>query len=544
MKVSRRHVMAAGAAWTCLSGAAAAEVRAGRLPVKRPRPGQAHVNRGFAASTNHPAATEAARTVRLQGGGVFDMYLAALSTAWVVDPANCSPFGRMQGLYRTGAEYGCLHAATKIRALPGSTIPIPGNIAAWYALREAGQLQLPAAAILAPARRIALNGYRPTEALSVAIESSADDLQGELREIYLDGSNKARVHVRNPGLAELMDVLGRTDTAANFWAELYRRRPGPWAKDELLTNTPHRSRPRALTLRGPDGRAYRLLATGNQETWGAWTLLAAAVIAELKAAGALTSLEISIEAYLLATILVLDRIPFNVGSLTPKASNPSVDIDIEGEGRLIAGRVRELLGASRAELWAALDKTYFPGEGSHTDDTNTNAFAVAAGDDVLSFTTSMGPWFGSKQGWFGAGLAYSYAMKSGRLFAGQTLDVTEMSPLIIERNGRPWLACGAAGSERIFGALTYLIFLKLGLGATGDMADLMTSPRLFPKDGKVRVHHDMPNSVRSHLVSRGFVMDLTDYDLRRHLGIVNLIEQTDAGIFHSGADPSGAGGAL
>jgi gamma-glutamyltranspeptidase/glutathione hydrolase len=135
-------------------------------------------------------------------------------------------------------------------------------------------------------------------------------------------------------------------------------------------------------------------------------------------------------------------------------------------------------------------------------------------------------------------------MKSRHLFAGQTHDVTEMSPLIIERNGKPWLAIGAAGSERIFGALTYMLFLKLGLGLPGDMAELITLPRLFPKDRKVRIHADMPIEIQRHLTDRGFNLDLTNYDLSKHLGIVNLVEEVRPGLFRSGADASGDGGAF
>lgn len=541
MTISRRHFLSAAGALAC-TNAAANVTGDGSLLAELP--GHIHTNRGFGASTNHPIATEAARRIRLQGGGVLDMYLAALATAWVVDPANCSPFGRMQGLYLIKGEYGCLHAATKIREQLGSTVPIPGNISAYFDLRRSGRLQLSLATILGPAQTIARQGFRPTEALRVAILSSASEMQSELKDIYLDGNGHIRASIHNPQLGELLDVLGRASDEEAFWSELYGRRPGPWEREVLMTNRPRESRPRELTLRGTDGLAYLLRATGNQETWGTWTLLGAGVIAELQASGALSTLEAAMEAYLLSTILVLDRIPFNVGSLKPKTSNPSVEINIESESRTIANRVRKLLASPRSDLWADLARTYFGGEASKTDDRNTNAFAFAVNDDFLSFTTSMGPWFGSKRAWFGAGLAYSYAMKSRQLFAGQTHDVTEMSPLIVERDGRPWLAIGAAGSERIFGALTFLLFLKLGLGRPGEMAELMMLPRLFPKDGKVRIHRDMPESVQRHLVSRGFVLDPTEYDARKHLGIVNLVEQVRADIYRSGADPSGGGGAI
>lgn len=541
LKISRRHFLSAAGALACINAVAKVKDDGSFLA---DLPGHIHANRGFGASTNHPIATEAARSIQRQGGGVLDMYLAALATAWVVDPANCSPFGRMQGLYLIKGEYGCLHAATKIREDVDSTVPVPGNISAYFDLSRSGRLQLPLKAILSPAQTIARQGFRPTEALRVAILSSASEMQAELREIYLDDNGHVRSSIQNPHLGELLEVLSQAPGEEVFWSELYGRRPGPWERGVLVTNQPRTSRPKELALCGADGRAYLVRATGNLETWGTWTLLGASVIAKLQTSGALSTPEGAMEAYLLSTILVLDRIPLMVGSLRPKMPNPSVEINLESESRSIASRVSKLLASPSSDLWADLARTYFQGESSKTDDRNTNAFAFAENDDFLSFTTSMGPWFGSKRAWFGAGLAYSYAMKSRQFFTGQTLDVTEMSPLIIEQDGRPWLAMGAAGSERIFGALTFLLFLKLGLGRPGDMAELMMQPRLFPKDGKVRIHRDMPESVQRHLIGRGFILDPTEYDARKHLGIVNLVEQVGPGIYRSGADPSADGGAI
>ncbi|UBB15384.1 gamma-glutamyltransferase [Comamonas odontotermitis] len=544
--MSRRGLIFAAGAWACTS-AQARSVDTERnmgLPFREAPPGHVHRNFGYGASANHPAAVDAAQQIRLQGGGVFDMYLAALAAAWVVDPANCSPFGRMQGLYLSNGNYSCLHAATQIRNEPGSTVPFSGNIPAYFHMRNSGRLRLSMASILAPAIAIALKGYRPTDALRVAIRSSAEQMHPTMRAIYVDDDGQVRSHIRNPQLAEFLEVLAMVPDEGGLWDELYTRSPGPWHRNELPTNAPRQSQPKGFDVRAPDGQTYQLRTTGNLETWGTWTLLSASITADLQASGVLSTLETAMEAYLLATILVLDRIPFKVGTLKPKTANPSVDIDLQHESREIAQRVRKLLAASRADLWADLDRTYFAGGASNTDDTNTNAFAFAVNDELLSFTTSMGPWFGSKRSWFGAGLAYSYAMKSGQLFTGQTHDATEMSSLIIEREGKPWLAMGAAGSERIFGSLTYLLFLKLGLNHGVDMAELMMIPRLFPKDSKVRIHPDMPKSIQQHLVDRGFNLDVTRYDLQKHLGIVNLVEQVRPGVFRSGADPSGDGGAL
>ncbi|MEX2746102.1 gamma-glutamyltransferase [Rhizobium mongolense] len=422
-------------------------------------------------------------------------------------------------------------------------MPVPGNIAAWFFLKRSGRLRLPVHTLLAPATALARRGFAPTMGLKVALESEGPALSELLKAVYLDETSAPRKHVRNPELANLLEILAETESEFDFWRVLRASDPGPWRPEENLDNPVRQPAPLTLDLNA-DGPPQRLLTTGSTETWGTWTLLGAAVIVELRRRGALSDFSRAMEAYVLSTILLLDRIPFTVGTLEPKVGRPSVDVDISSEATSIADRVMRLLDAPVEALWKDLRSTYFPGPDSWTDDANTNHFSIASGDDFLSFTTSIGPWFGSKVSWWGAALGYSYAMRSNSFFEGQTHDVTEMSPLIMEVAGRPTLAIGSAGSERILGSLTYLMFLRSGLGFCDDMADLMARPRVFPKDGKLRMHADFWADARAHLEARGFEIAPTGYDPSAHIGIVNAVERLENRRYKSGADPSSAGSAL
>ncbi|MFN3945780.1 MAG: gamma-glutamyltransferase [Allosphingosinicella sp.] len=510
-----------------------------------PEPRRVHSNHGFGISTNHPLVTEAARSVRLSGGNAFDMFAAAIAASWVADPANSSPFGRMQGVNLSRRARWTLHAATGVRRGVESTVPVPGNISALFHFREAGLLRLPLARSLRPAIAIARGGYTPSEALRAIVAQTADDLGSDLGAIYLDAAGTARGRVRNPALARLLELLGRAPDERGFWRALAAASGGalPWSQAELEGNRAVRGQPRSLGLRLEDGEV-ELLSTANLETWGSWTLLGIAVGDRLRRSGALSTSERSAEAYVLASILTLERIPFAVGTLVPKTSRPSVAFDLDDEADRIAARVAELLDASAAQLREAIGATYFGTEAALTDDRNTTHFSIADPDWLLSYTTSIGPWFGSKTACSGAALGYSYAMRSGRLFEGQERDVTELSPIVALRNGTPWLAIGAAGSERILGALTYIFFRYIAGGDRRPMAEIMADPRLFPKDGKVRIHHDFPEKTRRHLLARGFALSATDYRIDRHLGIVNLVECVEDGLFRSGADPSSSGAAF
>ncbi|MFA1674603.1 gamma-glutamyltransferase [Rhizobium mongolense] len=502
-----------------------------------------HSSTGFGIAAPVPSATAAANAMRLQGGSVFDMYLAALACAWVTDPANCSPFGRMQGVFSVGAEVGCLNAPTAIRRIPESTVPVPGNIAAWFHLKRCGRLRLPACDLLAPAVALARQGFEPTVSLKVALESERHLLSEPLKAIYLDESSAPREHLQNPELANLLQILAESANEDDFWRILRAGDPGPWLPEETLGNPVHRPVPRMLVL-DPNGQPQRFLTTGAIETWGTWTLLGVAVTVELRRRGVLTEFSRAIEAYVLSTILLLDRIPFAVGTLEPKAERPTAELNISSESIAIADRVERLLDAPVEALWNDIRSTYFPGRASWTDDANTNHFSIASGDDFLSFTTSIGPWFGSKVSWWGAALGYSYAMRSNSFFEGQKHDITEMSPLIVEVAGRPTLAIGSAGSERILGSLTYLLFLRFGLGFSDDMADLIAKPRVFPKDGKLRMHADFWPNARAHLEARGFEIAPTGYELHAHVGIVSAVERLDNDRYKSGSDPSSSGSVL
>ncbi|MHC2303253.1 gamma-glutamyltransferase [Rhizobium mongolense] len=503
-----------------------------------------HSSIGFGISTPVPSATAAANNIRQQGGSVFDMYLAALACAWVEDPPNCGPFGRMQGVFSVAGEVGCINAPTGIRRAPESTVPVPGNIAAWFELKRSGRLRLPGSALLAPAVTLAQQGFKPSKDLKIALAGEEGmELSEHLKAIYLDETGAPREIIRNPELAYLLQILAQSDSEDDFWSILRAKDPGPWRAEETLDNPVGQPAPRTLELES-DGRLQRFITTGALETWGTWTLLGAAVAVELLRSGVLHDLSRAMEAYVLSTILLLDRIPFAVGTLEPKVACPSVDVDVPTEAIAIAERVTRLLNMPTDALWQDLNLTCYPAQLNSAPRGNTNHFSIVSGDDFLSFTTSIGPWWGSKVSWWGAPLGYSYAMKSSCLFDGQTHDVTEMSPLILEVAGKPMLAIGSAGSERILGSLTYLLFLRFGLGYREDMADLLAKPRVFPKDGKLRMHADFWPEARAHLEARGFEIAPTAYECDVNLGMVNAVERLDSHQYKSGADPSTSGSAL
>lgn len=277
-----------------------------------------HSSLGFGIATPVPSATAVADAVRQQGGGVFDMYLAAPACAWVADPANCSPFGRMQGIFSVAGEIGCLSAPSTLRRVSKSDlpVPVPGNIAAWFFFERNRRLRLPRRALLAPAIALAQEGFTPSRDLKVALESQGAGLSEPLRAIYLNGDDAPREHIRNPELADFLQVLAESGAEDEFWQNLRARDTEPWRPEETLNNPVRQPAPRILEL---DGKSQRFLTTGALKMWGMWALLGAAVTVELRRLGVLREFSRAMEAYVLSPILLLKRVPFAVGTLSPKS---------------------------------------------------------------------------------------------------------------------------------------------------------------------------------------------------------------------------------
>jgi gamma-glutamyltranspeptidase/glutathione hydrolase len=111
-----------------------------------------------------------------------------------------------------------------------------------------------------------------------------------------------------------------------------------------------------------------------------------------------------------------------------------------------------------------------------------------------------------------------------------------MTPAIVIQQGKPVLAVGAAGSERIPVAIVQVISHLLDRGWTLEKA--LATPRVFAIGNKVRIHENAPREAIEHLRALGFELELREWSIARHLGIVHGAQLDPvAGGFTGGADP-------
>ena len=157
--------------------------------------------------------------------------------------------------------------------------------------------------------------------------------------------------------------------------------------------------------------------------------------------------------------------------------------------------------------------------------------------NAVSQTTSIGPSFGSRVATPELGFLYahSYRMKADPTPGAR--DETEMTPTILSRNGRPFLAIGAAGSERIPTAILQVIVNVIDRGMPLDKA--VAAPRIFAIGNLLLLNSGVPTTIADGMRRRGYDVQLGGQDFRQHLGIVQaVLYDARTGIFSGAADPA------
>ena len=167
----------------------------------------------------------------------------------------------------------------------------------------------------------------------------------------------------------------------------------------------------------------------------------------------------------------------------------------------------------------------------------THLSVMDAEGNAVALTTSIGPRFGAGVATPELGFLYAHSYRMRSSPEPGERDYTEMTPTIALRDGKPFLVLGAAGSERIPGAILHVLSNVIDRGMPLDEA--VAAPRVFSPDGKrVRVHDDTPAAVIEALRARGFAVELVPRGISRHLGIVQAVMfDAKTGEFAGTADP-------
>lgn len=212
------------------------------------------------------------------------------------------------------------------------------------------------------------------------------------------------------------------------------------------------------------------------------------------------------------------------------------------------------VAASNADLALSFAVETPIAEDGHT----THLTTADAGGMVVALTQSLGPNMGSRVVTPGLGFLYAATLGGylGRMEPGERAR-SHISPFMVERDGEPWLALGAAGGGRIPTAIVAVISRLIDRGMT--LEDALRAPRIVPDTpgGRSPGDAEAPTSVAIE-VGTGIGFQPEAVDALRDMGIeVEEIDRdgafgrvhavrwhADTGVWEGAADPDWEGVAL
>jgi gamma-glutamyltranspeptidase/glutathione hydrolase len=536
--------------------AAAAAAAESRNTADRPAVGTAGM-----ISTAHPLATQAGWEILRAGGNAFDATVAVAAVLGVVEPmmSGIGGYGAFLVHDARTRETKFLDCSGRIPAAvdadvfrpptPGhlenrrgaKSVSTPGNINGWTAmLQRHGTLEWPR--LLEAAIRLAEEGFVIGEVSAGHIAKEFEKFPPHARAFYGVGGRPLRAGERlvQTDLGRSLRAVAKDGARALHGGELgeavvrtMRQTGGFVSLEDLRTNRAEWWDPVRIDYRG-----CQVLAAGSPTNgWNALLRIGIMTRWDLPALGHNSVdyvhrfAEVTKRAY--ATRLV------HAGD--PDVSPPPL-------GRLLSA---EFWAAEAAAVDLQRAVPFVPPGPSAATGTHTTHFVVAdAAGNVVSATQTLGDLFGSKvmvEGtgvWLNNSLSYSTFEPKGNpmdVFPGRR-KLAGYCPVMIFRDGRPWVALGTPGGHTIVQTTPQIVMNLIDFGF--DMQRAVAAPRLsFIEPALLVVDEAMPAAVRAGLTQRGHTVEVRKVGNAHGL----TIEYDAAGRpvrFTGGADPRGEGVAL
>ena len=513
----------------------------------------AAVATAFALNASEPFASG------IGGGGFMLIHMARTGKTTVVNFREKAPAAARPTMFTEKGE-----ARDEWRTVKGTAVGVPGMLAGWStALTKYGTKSLAQAA--ARAIEIAEQGFPVSATFSSINKEEYDKILKNAGEAscYLNGGlpYEPGEVFRNPDLARTLRLVAEKGTAEFYTGSVARKivaavgaAGGVMTLADLAAYAPVEFEPLRGTFKGYEIRTAPPPATGGLH------LLQLLTVAEpwpLKAWGH-------------------NSVPA-VHHLSEAMRFLFADKDrYDGDPESVAVPVRELLAPeaiSRIRSAIAADRTaasypfsrfdggrspgFRPGisfrrEGSSLDaleekkENTTHVCVVDAEGNIVALTQSIQNFFGTGIVPEGTGFLLNDQMgdfstdpKSPNAPAGGRRPVSNMTPLILFRDGRPVLALGSPGGTRIFPSLAQILFNIIEYGMPLDAA--IEAPRFFSysvegKPRPVSVEERFAAGTIAGLKALGHAVTVREPYDKYFGGAHGIMILRDRGILLGGAD--------
>jgi gamma-glutamyltranspeptidase/glutathione hydrolase len=504
--------------------------------LRRPtRKQPAHSAKGMVTS-NHPLASLAGNEMLVLGGNAVDAAIATMFALSVVEPMMTTIFGA--GFINMRLADGSCITIDNYATVPGAATadmfePIPGNLdndvvgqlnsTGYLAVATGGTLlgwataverygRLDLATVVAPAVRFARGGFSVSPYLAQSIRDQRENLARY--------PATAEVFLPSGAPPQSGDRIVRTDYAATLetvgWQGpdyLYGGPLGQAIADDMARNggvlTMADIESYEIFERPPvrgEYRGYELVAMAPPSSGGTHIIQILNMLEGFDVAalgfGSPDGVHVLAEAMKIA---FADRFKFMadptttnvpVGWLTSKsyATERRVQIDMQ--------RAQHFTAAVAPE-----------GEGAST----THCCAMDADGNVVTTTQTLNGGFGSKVTVPGTGMLLNNCMHLMDPNPGRTNSIapnkrilSSMSPTIVLKDGKPFMALGTPGGVRIFGSVMQAIVNVIDHGMTFQQA--VEAPRMWDRGPILEIEEGYPDVAalqaelehRRHIVQQVF----------------------------------------
>jgi gamma-glutamyltranspeptidase/glutathione hydrolase len=484
-------------------------------------------SRGVVCS-NHPLASAAGSEMLLAGGNAIDAAIATLFALTVVEPMmvgilggglahvrmadgrhvvvdglSTAPAAARDGMFPLpdGAGPEVRESIGRANAVGALAVAVPGALPAWaHTLASYGTFSL--AEVLAPAIRLAADGFRATVYLSEAIGDCAADLahDADLAARFLPGGARLAAGtklVQGAYADTLRTIAGQGIAALHGGAlgahvvENLASRGGILTAADLAASAPIERAPIPAQYRG-----FEIFGPPPPSSAGVHVAQMLNILEgfDLRAMG-FGSADTT---HLLAEVLKIAFADRAVATADPAFVPVPVAKLVAKD---YAARRRAAIAMDRAQSYTA--------DPSLSESPNTTHVTVAdAAGNVIATTQTINSLFGARIGIPGTGMIANNYMLNFEPRAGQALSVapgkrvfTSMAPMIVLRDGRLRWALGQPGGLRIFGSAMQAVLNLIDHGM--DLQRAVEAPRAWTQGFALELEPAFATTVADALAARG-----------------------------------------
>lgn len=502
--------------------------------------------RGMVASA-HPLATRVGLEILKKGGNAVDAAIAAAFALGVVEP-YASGIGGGGFILVHMAGKGGVDALDYRETAPAATpekpgsgdlrsgprsVAVPGAVAGLArALADYGTMDLKS--VLAPAIELAEKGFPANSLLIGMIEDYRDKLSRypEAKRTYIDPGYKEGDPVYQKGLARTYRAIAAGGPQAFYQGEIAAavageaERLGGWlAASDLAAYRPTARKPVTGRYRGNELYSMPPPSSGGVHVIELLNILEGY---DLKALGQNSAEAIQLMAEAMRRVF-RDRSAY--------MGDPDfVEIPVKAlTSEKYAAEIRKSIRTGR------LNKRIKTPDPKPFESGQTTHISVAdAKGNLVAVTQTLNSFFGSGIVVPGTGIILNNEMNDfGDWRANEPRPgkrpVSNMSPTIILREGKPYMSIGMAGATRIIGGLPQIIIDMVDFGM--DIQAAISAPKFYCSSAKISLESRIGPEIRGRLEEMGYEIDARkEFDIYFG-GAQGVMIDRKTGTMYGGADP-------